>query len=182
MDNVESLITEIKQGYQPVYLFFWGHHPRPDGQIGKQCFSQWWPAIFEVDGMVYHTAEQYMMAEKARLFRDEETRSKILLEEAPDLVKKLGRKVNHFDETIWLQHRFEIVVCANEAKFGQNEAIRNYLLGTGDKILVEASPVDTIWGIGLAEKDVRAGNPEQWRGQNLLGFALMKVRSKLRGM
>jgi ribA/ribD-fused uncharacterized protein len=178
--NVESLKTQIKQGFQPTYLFFWGHQAREDGYIGKQCLSQWWNSSFEVEGIVYPTAEHFMMAEKARLSGDDIIRKKILLASSPREAKELGRNIRGFDEEIWLQNRFAIVVRANEAKFSQIEAIRNFLLETKEKILVEASPVDTVWGIGLAEHDSRASNPEQWKGLNLLGFALMMVRLKLR--
>jgi ribA/ribD-fused uncharacterized protein len=178
--NLGSLKTQIKQGFQPTYLFFWGNQGREEGHVGKQCLSQWWNSSFEVEGIVYPTAEHFMMAEKARLFRDETILKKILLASSPREAKELGRYVSNFDESIWLQNRFDIVVRANEAKFTQNEAIRNFLLETKDKILVEASPVDTIWGIGLTEHDPRASNPDQWKGLNLLGFSLMTVRSKLR--
>ena len=92
----------------------------------------------------------------------------------------MGRDVKGFDDETWSRHRFEIVVRGNEAKFGQNEDLKAFLLSTGEDILVEASPVDRIWGIGLAEDDPCATNPAQWQGLNLLGFALMTVRSMLR--
>lgn len=179
IQNVETLIAAIENGFQPKYLFFWGHQPRKDGQVSKSCLSQWWDSPFEVEGILYRTAEHYMMAEKARLFDDEETRQKILVAGHPNEAKKLGRTVQDFDEAVWQEHRYEIVVQANAAKFSQNEALGTFLINTKKRVLVEASPYDTIWGIGLAEDDPKAGDPTRWQGLNLLGFALMEVRSVL---
>lgn len=179
ISDLNALNEEIKNGLQPKYLFFWGHTAGKGGQVGKECLSQWYPAVFGVDGVRYATAEHFMMAEKARLFGDEGTRERIIAAAHPSLAKNLGREVQGFNETTWAQHRFDIVVRGNEAKFGQNEALQAFLLNTGERVLVEASPVDRIWGIGLAEQDTKAQDPEQWRGLNLLGFALMVVRSRL---
>jgi ribA/ribD-fused uncharacterized protein len=177
--DIDTLLAEVRRGFHPKYLFFWGHQPRQDGQIGKQCFSQWWSSSFEIDGVNYLTAEHYMMAEKARLFGDNAACEKILSAPHPDAAKKFGREVKGFDEEIWSKHRFEIVFQGNKAKFGQNDELKEFLLNTKDRILVEASPYDRIWGIGLAEEDAEATNPENWKGLNLLGFALMKVRAEL---
>ncbi|RQM21065.1 hypothetical protein B5M09_010135 [Aphanomyces astaci] len=143
------------------------------------CFSQWFEAPFSIDDISYHTAEHFMMAEKARLFHDKETLADILGATDPATAKAYGRSVNNFDEGVWCRHRFDIVVRANTAKFGQNEALKAYLLGTKKHILVEASPRDPIWGIGLSSKNEHAQNPKHWRGLNLLGFALMTVRELL---
>ena len=178
--DIDSLKKEAKSGNRFDYLFFWGHHARKDGRTGKQCFSQWWQAPFDLDGIRYTSAEVYMMAEKARLFNDEAMRRNIIECAHPREAKKWGRSIKNFHEAEWNRHRFDIVVRGNKAKFEQNEALKTYLLGTGDHILVEASPVDTIWGIGLAEENPLCGDPEQWKGLNLLGFALMNVRSILR--
>lgn len=150
------------------------------GEVGKPSLSQWWPAEFEVDGTRYPTAEHFMMAEKARLFDDDETRELILKAKHPSEAKKLGRRVRGFDEAVWNDARFDLVVNGNLAKFARNSALREFLLGTGERVLVEASPVDSIWGIGLAADDERATDPAQWPGLNLLGFALMEVRERLR--
>lgn len=120
-----------------------------------------------------------MMAEKARLFGDEGTRQRILSAASPAQAKALGRQVAGFNDARWEAARFDIVVQANRAKFMQNEPLGACLLGTGNRVLVEASPVDRIWGIGLAADDPRASQPDQWRGLNLLGFALMVVRSEM---
>ena len=175
----ESLIQAAQHGLRPRFLFFWGHQPLPGGEIGKSCLSQWWPASFTVDGVSYATAEHFMMAEKARLFGDEPARLRIIQAAHPRTAKQLGRKVKGFDEHRWNEVRFGIVARGNRAKFEQNPQLREYLLDTGDRVLVEASPVDPVWGIGLDADDPRAENPEQWRGLNLLGFALMAVRQQL---
>ncbi len=177
--DVKSLIAAVEQGFQPHYLFFWGHQPQQSGQIGKECLSQWWPAIFTIEGVSYPTAEHYMMAEKARLFGDIQTCQAILAASQPSVAKRLGREVRGFDEALWSQQRFEIVVRGNKAKFSQNETLKAFLLNTQARVLVEASPVDPVWGIGLAEASPEAADPTRWRGLNLLGFALMKVRARL---
>ena len=179
--NTQDLIETIDGGHDPKYLFFWGHQPAKDGSIGKSCFSQWFEAAFVVDGERYATAEHFMMAEKARLFGDETTRARALAARTPGEAKKLGRQVADFDEAVWLRERFGIVVRANHAKFSQNSPLGVYLMGTGERVLVEASPVDAVWGIGLAADDLNVARPGQWPGLNLLGFALMEVREALRG-
>lgn len=177
--SLDELQDSLRQGKQVNYLFFWGHQDN-GFRIGKSCLSQWFEAPFQVQGVQYSTAEHYMMAEKARLFADEETRARILLAKTPSAAKALGREVSGFDETLWQASRFQIVVAANQHKFAQNCALAEFLLSTGDKILVEASPVDRVWGIGLTETDTAARDPERWQGRNLLGFALMVVRAQLR--
>ncbi len=143
-------------------------------------FGQWTASRFVVDGQQYSCAEQYMMAEKARLFGDEQVRAQILASGSPREHKALGRKVTGFEQEIWEAQRLEIVVQGNRAKFGQNPQMRAALLATGDKILVEASPMDRIWGVGLRADDPRAHDQTTWRGENLLGVALMRVRDELR--
>lgn len=120
-----------------------------------------------------------MMVRKARLFGDEDAARLILHTASPNEAKKLGRKVRGFSDAVWIEHREEIVYTGNLAKFSQNRSLRSFLLATQDSILVEASPVDAIWGIGLAQDDPRAGEVSTWRGLNLLGFALTKVREHL---
>jgi hypothetical protein len=178
--SVEALLREIEAGWTPEYLFFWGHQAKAGDKAGKHVLSQWWECGFEIGGIPYPTAEHYMMAEKARMFGDGKTLSLILEAPGPDAAKVLGRRVKGFDEAKWTAGCFDIVVCGNLAKFGQSAELRAYLAGTGDQVLVEASPLDRIWGVGLAADDPRAQNPQQWRGMNLLGFALMKVRAMLR--
>jgi ribA/ribD-fused uncharacterized protein len=178
--NVWNLRRAVADGSTFRYRFFWGHTPRPDGLLSDAVFSQFWRCRFEVDGQIYSSAEQFMMAEKARTFGDGETRRAILSTHEPPECKALGRKVRPFDPKVWDETRIDVVVRGNVAKFGQEPALRAYLLGTGDDILVEASPRDTIWGIGLGRDSERAQDPRTWRGRNLLGFALVRVRSILR--
>jgi ribA/ribD-fused uncharacterized protein len=122
--DIQTLITEVRKGFRPKYLFFWGHQPGAPGQIDKACLSQWWPSSFTIEGVVYPTAEHYMMAEKARLFGDNSTWEKILAAGHPRAAKQLGREVQDFDEEIWSQHRYAIVVRGNEAKFAQNGELK----------------------------------------------------------
>lgn len=176
----DGLIEQAAAGQRIKYLHFWGHAPRRDGGIGASCLSQWWPSPFEVGGVRYATAEHWMMAAKARLFGDAEAERRALAAAGPAEAKKAGRLVRGFDEGVWKRERFAIVREGSVHKFGQDPQLRAFLLGTGDRVLVEASPVDRIWGIGLAADDERAADPLRWRGLNLLGFALMDAREELR--
>ena len=180
IDCVEALVREVRAGARVKYLHFWGHRPLPDGRIGASCLSQWWPAPFEVAGVRYATAEHWMMAEKARLFGDAGAEQRVLAAGHPARAKKAGRLVRGFDEAIWERERFRIVTEGSVHKFGADDDLRAFLLGTGDRVLVEASPVDRVWGIGLAAADEAASDPARWRGPNLLGFALMEARERLR--
>jgi len=148
--SVGQLLSLIRDGGQPRYLLFWGHHPAAGGGVGKGCLSQWWPAASTVDGVAYPTAEHFMMTSKALLFGDAETAERIRTAPHPGAAKTLGRQVCEFDEQLWAEQRFEVVVTGNMAKFGQHPELREFLLGTGDRVLVEASPQDRVWGIGLA--------------------------------
>ena len=178
--HVGQLIQRAQQGERLRYVFFWGHQAKKNGETGKACFSQWYEAPFTLNDVVYPTAEHYMMAEKARLFDDHATLAKILAAGTPALAKKLGREIQGFDEKRWQARRFDAVVEGNLAKFSQNAALSDYLLTTGDRVLVEASPVDPVWGIGMAEDHPQAEDPQAWLGLNLLGFALMDVRQQLK--
>lgn len=177
--SVDELAGFTRDGGQPKYLLFWGHRPPPGGGVGQGCLSQWWPVNFAVDGVIYRSAEHFMMAAKARLFGDDEAAERIQAATHPGQAKALGRQVRGFDEQRWADARFELVVTGNLAKFGQHPDLREFLLGTGERVLVEASPVDRIWGIGLAADDRQATAPDYWPGLNLLGFALMEVRHRL---
>ena len=148
--------------------------------MGAGSLSQWWPATFTVNGLSFPTAEHYMMWSKATLFGDAEIAGQVLRAAHPHRAKALGRQVRDFDQAVWEDSRYDIVVTGSLAKFGQNHDLRSYLLGTGERVLAEASPIDRIWGIGLAADDERAADPACWRGLNLLGFALMEARDRLR--
>ncbi|MFG2745430.1 NADAR family protein [Streptomyces chartreusis] len=180
IDSWDVLIQEVRSGARIRYLHFWGHRPLPDGRVGASCLSQWWPSPFTVSGVSYATAEHWMMAEKARLFKDADAERQALAADHPSLAKKAGRLVRGFDNAAWERERFRIVVEGSVHKFGAHPELRAFLLGTGDRVLVEASPVDRVWGIGLAARDEGADDPERWRGPNLLGFALMEARERLR--
>jgi len=175
--NVQKLIdnpTGLK------YIFFWGHTPSRDGSITKSCFSQWWLSPFIVDGLLFKTAEHWMMYKKAELFGDTEIAEKILNCETAAEAKKLGREVRGYVDKTWVENRYRIVKEGSLHKFSQNEMLKSYLLTTGDRVLVEASPVDSIWGIGIEANHTDADNPALWPGLNLLGFALMEIRDELR--
>ena len=175
----ERLIQRIAAGERFEYVYFWGHRVAADGSITKSCFSQWYPAPFEVDGARYATAEHYMMAGKARIFSDAEAVEAILASDDPAEAKRLGRKVRGFDEATWRAQRLELVVAGNVAKFTQHAAMGEVLRNTAPAVIVEAAPRDVIWGIGLSANSERAADPTRWRGRNLLGFALMEVRRRL---
>ena len=139
-------------------------------------FSQWHKSKFTINNIEYNCCEQYMMSEKALLFNDNESNVKIMETNDPRTQKALGRKVKNYDQNIWEKHRFDIVVRGNYAKFSQNEKLKDALLYTNDNILCEASPYDKIWGIGLSKTHPDVYNKNKWKGTNLLGEALMKVR------
>jgi ribA/ribD-fused uncharacterized protein len=179
--DVDEVVMLARSGRPLKYVFFWGHRPQRDGSIGTGCLSQWWPSAFTVEGVRFATAEHYMMWRKALLFGDEESAVRIVAASHPRQAKMLGRRVRGFDEQTWADERRAIVREASVAKFGQRAELRDFLLGTGKRILAEASPTDRIWGIGLAATDERAADPAQWRGLNLLGFALMEARAQLSG-
>jgi ribA/ribD-fused uncharacterized protein len=176
-----DVIQLIEAGDPVTYIFFWGHQPQRDGSIGAGCLSQWWPVAFVADNVVFRSAEHYMMYRKAVLFGDDESAGRIVAASHPRQAKMLGRRVRNFDEAIWKKQRFDIVVDACLVKFGQNEDLRQFLVGTGQRVLVEASPTDRIWGIGLNARDERVADPALWQGLNLLGFALMQARAQLAG-
>ncbi|MER7793725.1 NADAR family protein [Streptomyces sp. NPDC097640] len=177
--SAAELTERVERGERFKYVWFWGHRPPRGGGVGPGCFSQWWPSEFVVDGVRYATAEHWMMAGKARLFGDADAERRALEAVHPKQAKDAGRSVLGFDEAEWQRHRFELVVQGSVHKFGADPRLREYLLGTGARVLVEASPLDRVWGIGLAADDERAQDPARWRGLNLLGFALMEARQRL---
>lgn len=162
------------------YIMFWGHQPTEDGSITKSCLSQWWKSEICTSFGTYCCMEQFMMAQKAELFGDKEISRQILDCIDPKKIKVLGRKVKNFDEAVWDEVKYSIVLNGNYFKFSQNPELREFLLGTGDSILAEASPYDGIWGIKMRQDDENVYNPVKWKGENLLGFALMEVRDEIR--
>jgi ribA/ribD-fused uncharacterized protein len=142
-------------------------------------FSQWYRCAFTVDGNAFGCAEQFMMHGKAVLFGDAAMAARILAATHPREHKALGRKVASFDDAIWRREREGIVRAGSHAKFTQNADLRALLLATRGTTLVEASPYDRIWGIGLAATSPNANDPTKWRGQNLLGKILTALREDL---
>jgi ribA/ribD-fused uncharacterized protein len=145
-------------------------------------YSQWYPASFSVNGVRYNCAEQYMMAEKAREFNDTAALAKIMATDDPREQKALGRTVKGFDEARWNKIAKEVVYEASMAKFLSDPKLKQKLLDTGDRMIVEASPKDKIWGIGLGEDDPRCLDPKQWKGTNWLGECLMRARESIKQM
>ncbi|WP_373552981.1 NADAR family protein [Haliscomenobacter sp.] len=179
--NLPWLLEKIQRNEPQKFLFFWGHQPSKEGEITASCFSQWWESSpFVVAGVTYTSAEHWMMAQKALLFGDQTSFDKIIVAKTPAVAKNLGRAVQNFDLALWKEKCFELVTAGNVHKFGQHPDLKTFLLNTQDRVLVEASPLDPIWGIGLAANDPKAQDPEQWKGLNLLGFALMAARDILR--
>jgi hypothetical protein len=156
----------------PEYTFFFGE---------ASPFSQWHPSPFTVAGNQFVCAEQFMMHGKAVLFGDDAVAAELFTFDHPRAHKALGRKVKGFDDHVWRRERENIVMTGNRAKFTQNPTLLAALLATRGTELVEASPFDKIWGIGLGAADTRAKDPAQWKGQNLLGKILTKLRDELAG-
>ncbi|MBL3655858.1 NADAR family protein [Fulvivirga sediminis] len=171
-------IDWLEQQENVKYLFFWGH-TKKKGEVNQSCFSQWYESSFEVSGITYKTAEHWMMYHKALIFKNDDIANKIIQCATPAEAKKLGRKVKGFDDKVWNDERYDLVRRGNIHKFNQNQSLGEYLLNTNNRVLVEASPVDAIWGIGLAKDNEKAQNVKDWKGLNLLGFALMEARDFL---
>jgi ribA/ribD-fused uncharacterized protein len=172
----DRLVEHLAKGGSVDYLFFWGHTPKDPARVDASCLSQWFPCSFVEGGVRYATAEHFMMAAKARLFGDDEALGAILAALSPAEAKAVGRRVRNYDDEAWARARVDAVVRGNVAKFGQNEELGRFLRGTGERVIVEASPRDRIWGIGMGASNPDARNPSRWRGLNLLGFALMDAR------
>jgi ribA/ribD-fused uncharacterized protein len=152
------------------FVFFW-----------NGIYSQWHKANMTIDKIEYNSCEQYMMHQKALLFGDEETAELIILEQNPKEQKKFGRMVKGFDKSTWDKNSLAIVYEGNLAKFSQNEDLKKEMLATGNRFFVEASPFDSIWGIGMDENAQGVEDPSYWLGLNLLGQALTLVKNELRG-
>ena len=135
----------------------------------------------------FHNCEQYMMFQKASLFKDDRIKHKIIQEHNPKNIKKLGREVKNFNKETWNRYKEFIVYQGNLLKFSSNEDLKEKLLSTGNKVLIETSPFDSVYGIGLDyygrslnKQQFDLFNVDDWQGSNLLGFALMQVRDELR--
>lgn len=177
--SIQSIQNDYQSGKELKFIFFWKPQPSLDGTITESCLSQWWQSDFEVDGQKYTYMEQFMMACKARLFHDDTVYAEILQSQSPKQMLALGRKVKGFKQRVWDTHKFSIIYYGNFMKFSQNEDLKKFLLSTKNHVIVEASPCDGIWGIKMAASEEEVDNPTKWRGQNLLGCALMQVRDTL---
>jgi len=156
------------------FVFFWG-----------SLFSQWYSCEFvdyATGKIKYASTEQYMMQQKALLFEDKEIAEKIMSAKSPNMCKSLGKQVKNFSTEKWITNRISIVTQGNYLKFSQNLSLKNVLMSTGNRIIVEASPFDKIWGIGLGRNDDAdvINDVANWQGLNLLGICLMNVRSHFR--
>ena len=152
----------------------------PDGNIGCSPLSQWKEADMIINGIHYRSCEQYMMAEKARIFCDYRALDAILAARTPAEAKRQGRLVRWFDEDVWYSERLKTIACGNHAKFSQNAHLQAQLLSTDTRVIAEAAPFDTIWGIGLHHDNTDARDMSKWKGLNLLGVALILVREELK--
>lgn len=179
--NIKQIQSDFNKGIPQEFYFFWGHTPSSNGSITRSCLRQWWKSeITELDTIKYNCAEQYMMSHKAKLFEDQEIYEQILKSSDPRQIKALGREVKNFNPDTWNDIKYQIVLMGNYLKFSQNPELKQFLLSTGNKILAEASPYDAVWGIKLSQDSPDINNPLKWRGENLLGFALMEVRDLLK--
>lgn len=152
------------------FVFFW-----------NGPFSQWAKSPFVIDSIVFNTCEQYMMYKKAMLFNDIDIAQEVLKTSDPRKQKSLGRQVKNFDDSEWMKHALAYVIEGNRAKFSQNKHLAQTLSDTKGKVLVEASPYDRRWGIGMMEGDAGIENPANWKGENLLGIAITTVRIEMFG-
>ena len=150
------------------YVFFW------DG-----IYSQWHKAPMTVNGIEYNCCEQYMMHQKALFFGDDEIAEKVMNTKNPSDQKALGRQIKGFNKERWDKVCLGIVYKGNHAKFTQNPELKEELLGTFDRLMVEASPYDQVWGIGLDENEPGINIAMNWKGQNLLGWAITMVKQEL---
>ncbi len=164
----DEIMKNAAEAKKEKFTFFW-----------SGVFSQWAESPFTVDGVAFNTAEQYMMYKKALLFNDFKQAEKIMATPDPRTQKQLGREVSGFDKDRWEQHCKQFVYKASFAKFTQNPKMRDELTATKGTTLVEASPEDKIWGIGLIASDTRAYSRDTWEGTNWLGEILTAVREEI---
>lgn len=160
------------------HILFWGEWP-----------SNWYPAEFDVEVMIdgkketkhFYNSEQYFMYMKAIVFGDYETAEKILKTKNPKKAKALGREVKGYDDKVWNEMRYKVMVDANKAKYSQNEDLKKLITSDSfkGKGFVEASKWDNIWGIKLTEDMPEADDESKWKGRNLLGKALDETREWL---
>ena len=173
--NCDAVFDTLKiAGYKEPAVYF--HKPEePDGYL-----SNWYPAPFVLDGISYSSTEQYIMYQKCILFGDKESADKVLATDDTQEQQKIGRDSKGYIKEVWEGRRQIVAVRGLLAKFSQNEDLRKKLLDTGDAYLVECAYSDTAWACGIKLDDDKRHDVKNWRGQNILGFALMEVRSLLK--
>ena len=171
--RLPELQTKLAEGGTFEYLPFYGKN-------NNWYLSQWYPCEFTSWLGKHTSAEDAMMKGKAIAFSDYVTYELMLKTDDPRKLKRLGREVKGFDQKVWNKRKEQIVLLATLNKFRQNPDLKKQLLATGNKVLVEASPYDRIWGVGLAATHDDIENPFRWKGQNLLGFLLMEARDSMR--
>ena len=154
-----------------THYFFWS---------GQSLFSNWTDTLFVWNNRKLHNAETGMMIQKALLFKDMPAVKRMMIHQNPRLVKHIGRTVENFDKDIWHEKCVDLVVEILLCKFSQNADCKEELLSSGNKVIVESSVYDNIWGIGLATNDDRILDEANWKGLNLLGEALMKTRTLIK--
>ncbi|MEI0496343.1 NADAR family protein [Brachyspira intermedia] len=177
--SLEKLRKDFNSGKKIDFLFFYGH-TNDKKEVTKSSLSQWYIKDFKENDLVFNCMEKYMMYNKALLFDDKDIANEILNTNQPKAIKELGRKVKNFNDELWDKMKYKIVFIGNYYKFSQNTDLRNFLLSTKNKVLVEASPYDKVWGIKMKYDDENIENPFCWKGENLLGFALMEVRDEIK--
>lgn len=177
--SLEKLRRDFNAGKKIDFLFFYGH-TNDKKEVNKSSLSQWYIKDFKENDLVFNCMEKYMMYNKALLFDDKDIANEILNNNQPKAIKELGRKVKNFNDELWDKMKYKIVFTGNYYKFSQNTDLRNFLLSTKNKVLVEASPYDKVWGIKMRYNDENIENPFCWKGENLLGFALMEARDEIK--
>ncbi|MEI0445970.1 NADAR family protein [Brachyspira intermedia] len=177
--SLEKLRRDFNAGKKIDFLFFYGH-TNDKKEVNKSSLSQWYIKDFKENDLVFNCMEKYMMYNKALLFDDKDIANEILNNNQPKAIKELGRKVKNFNDELWDKMKYKIVFTGNYYKFSQNTDLRNFLLSTKNKVLVEASPYDKVWGIKMKYNDENIENPFCWKGENLLGFALMEARDEIK--
>ncbi|SUW00144.1 NADAR family protein [Brachyspira pilosicoli] len=177
--SLEKLRKDFNSGKKIDFLFFYGH-TNDKKEVTKSSLSQWYIKDFKENDLLFNCMEKYMMYNKALLFDDKDIADEILNNNQPKAIKELGRKVKNFNDELWDKMKYKIVFTGNYYKFSQNADLRNFLLSTKNKVLVEASPYDKVWGIKMKYDDENIENPFFWKGENLLGFALMEARDEIK--
>lgn len=153
-----------------THVYFW-----------NGIYSNWYPCKIydEFSKLNFENTEQAFMWYKANLFKDDEVKKQIELTGNPKLVKQLGRQIKNYDDVIWNEARFGWMLAVNLMKFSQHQYLRQALIETGTRTMVEASPLDKVWGVGLDENNPLILDERNWQGQNLLGKVLMRVRESI---